>query len=219
MRVNGRPGSIAAAAHEELRDGDGARVLDRIATYDGSAHGEAHHLAAADRLQVARKLGFDRLLCEHRREWASRWEDADVRIDGDPELQLATRFAIFHLPRQCPGAGRGGDRSTGTQWERLPGTRVLGQRRLRAAVPRRDASARAARALLEYRLRRLPVAMRTARAQGPTGARFPWESAGSGRDVTPARMRDGRGELRPVLTGPLEQHIVADVAWAAGLLR
>ncbi len=214
MRVNGRPGSIAAAAHEELRDGDGARVLDRIATYDGSAHGEAAHLAAADRLQVARKLGFDRLLSEHRREWASRWEDADVRIDGDPELQLATRFAIFHLLANAPEQGEAAIGARGLTGKAYRGhvfwdSDVYVLPCLAASRPR------AARALLEYRLRRLPVAMRAARAEGRAGARFPWESAGSGREVTPARTRDGRGELRPVLTGPLEQHIVADVAWAA----
>ena len=33
--------------------------------------------------------------------------------------------------------------------------------------------------------------------------------------MTPKSMRDRRGELIPILTGELEQHIVADVAWAA----
>ena len=73
---------------------------------------------------------------------------------------------------------------------------------------------RAARAMLEYRVRRLPAAFRAAHAQRREGARFPWESAWSGRDVTPAEVRDARGELVPVLTGKLEEHIVADVAWA-----
>ena len=53
------------------------------------------------------------------------------------------------------------------------------------------------------------------RSQGRDGARFPWESAQSGRDVTPRRARDRHGEVVPILTGPLEEHIVADVAWAA----
>ena len=73
----------------------------------------------------------------------------------------------------------------------------------------------AARAMLEYRIRRLPAALRAGRAARREGARFPWESARSGEDVTPQRLRDHRGELVPVLTGELEEHIVADVAWAA----
>ena len=153
-------------------------------------------------------------MSEHRREWASRWEDADVRIDGDPELQLATRFAIFHLLANAPEQGEAAIGARGLTGKAYRGhvfwdSDVYVLPFLAASRPR------AARALLEYRLRRLPVAMRAARAEGRAGARFPWESAGSGREVTPARTRDGRGELRPVLTGPLEQHIVADVAWAA----
>ena len=41
--------------------------------------------------------GFERLLGEHRAAWAARWESADVVVDGDAELQLAVRFALFHL--------------------------------------------------------------------------------------------------------------------------
>ena len=35
-------------------------------------------------------------------------------------------------------------------------------------------------------VRRLPAASATARAEGRRGARFPWESAATGFDVTPA---------------------------------
>ena len=34
---------------------------------------------------------------EHREAWARRWEEADVVIDGDPDLQRAFRFTLFHL--------------------------------------------------------------------------------------------------------------------------
>ena len=214
MRVTGHPGSIAAAAHDELRDARGNRILDRIAAYDGSAHGHAAPRAAVSRLRIARSLGFDRLLCEHRREWAARWEDTDVRIDGDPQLQLAARFAVFHLLANAPEQDEAAIGARGLSGHAYRGhvfwdSDVYVLPFLAATRPR------AARALLEYRVRRVRVAMRTARARGRAGARFPWESAGSGRDVTPTRMRDGSGELRPVLTGPFEEHIIADVAWAA----
>ena len=45
------------------------------------------------------------LLREHREAWASRWERADVVIDGDDELQHAVRFALFHLIGQVPDDG------------------------------------------------------------------------------------------------------------------
>ena len=72
----------------------------------------------------------------------------------------------------------------------------------------------AAAAMVRYRLRRLDAARARARAAGLRGARFPWESAASGEDVTPASGRLG-GRRVPILTGQLEEHITADVAWAA----
>jgi trehalose/maltose hydrolase-like predicted phosphorylase len=76
-------------------------------------------------------------------------------------------------------------------------------------------SPKAARAMLEYRIRRLPAARRNAKANGQSGARFPWESAASGDEVTPVKVTGAHGEIIPILTGRHEQHIVADVAWAA----
>ena len=69
-------------------------------------------------------------------------------------------------------------------------------------------------AMIRYRLRRLDAARARARAAGLRGARFPWESAASGEDVTPRSGRLG-GRRVPILTGQLEEHITADVAWAA----
>jgi trehalose/maltose hydrolase-like predicted phosphorylase len=63
-------------------------------------------------------------------------------------------------------------------------------------------------------VRRLPAALAAARAGGEAGARFPWESAADGFDVTPAFGVDRTGHTVPILSG-LAVHIVADVAWAA----
>jgi trehalose/maltose hydrolase-like predicted phosphorylase len=71
--------------------------------------------------------------------------------------------------------------------------------------------------MLQYRVRRLPAAREAARRLGRAGARFPWESADSGEDVTPAVARLPTGEVARIRTGELEEHIVADVAWAASL--
>jgi Glycosyl hydrolase family 65 central catalytic domain len=214
MLVKGRPGSIAAAAHDHLRGPGSDRVLDRVAAYEGMSQGAADHHAALDRVRRARNAGFDALLAEHRRAWAARWEDADVVIEGDPELQLAVRFALFHLIASVPDEG-----------EAAVGARGLTGRAYRGHVfwdsdvyvlPFLAAThPRAARAMLEYRIRRLPAAIRAARAQRRQGGRFPWESAWSGQDVTPGSARDSDGEVVPILTGELEEHIVSDVAWAA----
>lgn len=214
MRATSRPASIVAALHERMRGRHPDHVLDRVAAYQGATTELADHRRALNSLRDARKADFDALLAEHRRAWASRWEDADVVIEGDPELQLATRLALFHLMANVPDAD-----------EAAVGARGLTGRAYRGHVfwdsdvyvlPFLAAThPAAARAMLEYRIRRLPAAMRAARAARRRGARFPWESARSGEDVTPERLRDRHGELVPVLTGELEEHIVADVAWAA----
>jgi trehalose/maltose hydrolase-like predicted phosphorylase len=189
-----------------------SRVLDRIAAYEGTAHGVADHRPALDRVRRGRKDGFDGLLAEHRRAWAARWEDADVVIEGDPELQLAVRFALFHLTASVPDEGEAAVGARGLSGSAYRGhvfwdSDVYVLPFLAATHPR------AARTMLEYRIRRLPEALRVARARD--GARFPWESARSGQDVTPGQVRDQHGDPIPVLTGQLEEHIVADVAWAA----
>ena len=106
MRVSADPGSIVAAADDHVRGPSSDRVLDRIAGYEAAAHGDADQRVALERVRCARRVGFDRLLCEHRRAWASRWEDADVMIEGDPELQRAVRVALFTCSRTHRRAGR-----------------------------------------------------------------------------------------------------------------
>src|SRR4029079_13276760 len=73
----------------------------------------------------------------------------------------------------------------------------------------------AARALLRYRANRLHAARANAARSGHRGVRFPWESAALGDEVTPTTLVDHAGDVVRVLTGEMEEHVTADVAWAA----
>jgi trehalose/maltose hydrolase-like predicted phosphorylase len=158
--------------------------------------------------------GFETILREHRAAWAQRWEDADVVVRGDEPLQLAVRFALFHLIGSVSSSG---EAAVGARGLAGPGYRghvfwdtdVFVLPFLAATHPP------AARAILEYRIRRLPAAMRLASTLGFAGARFPWESARDGVDVTPSSARDPAGRVVRIRTGESEEHVVADVAWAA----
>jgi trehalose/maltose hydrolase-like predicted phosphorylase len=158
--------------------------------------------------------GFDALVVEQRRAWEERWSDADVKIEGDDELQLATRFSLFHL---MASVADDGEAAVGARGLSGPGYRghvfwdadTFTLPFLAATHPA------SARAMLEYRLRRLAAAQDIARTHDRTGARFPWESAATGFDVTPTSARDRTGRVVPIRTGALEEHIVADVSWAA----
>ena len=158
--------------------------------------------------------GFDRLLVEQRATWARRWADADIRIEGDDELERAVRFGLFHLMGSVGDSGEAAVGARGISGNAYRGhvfwdSDVFVLPFLAATHPA------SARAMLEYRLRRLPAAREAAAALGRRGARFPWESARTGFDVTPRSSVDHDGRRFEILTGDLEEHIVADVAWAA----
>ena len=212
MRVNANPGAIVAAGSDLRRD----RVVERVAVYDADPDRPTEPKAAIVRLGDDSSAGFDALLGEHRQAWAARWADADVVIAGDDELQGAVRFALFHLMASVPDNGEAAVGARG-----LTGTGYRGHVFWDAdtfTLPFLAAThPSSARAMLEYRIRRVPEALAIATALKRSGARFPWESAQSGRDVTPTSARDRTGAVVPIRTGHLEEHIVAQVAWAASV--
>jgi beta-phosphoglucomutase family hydrolase len=214
MRVAATPGGVVTAARDDVSTNNGRHVLDRVAVYDVSADALPEVGGAIRRVRSASRLGFEALLVEHRAAWASRWEDADIVVEGDDDLQRGVRFALFHLMASVPDEGEAAVGARG-----LSGTGYRGHVFWDAdtfTLPFLAATHPAsARAMLEYRIRRLPAARAAARELGRAGARFSWESAHSGRDVTPASARDRTGKVVPVRTGQLEEHIVAEVAWAA----
>jgi alpha,alpha-trehalose phosphorylase len=52
---------------------------------------------ASAALSEAHVTGWDGLCAEQRAYLDAFWEQADVEIEGDPELQQATRFGLFHV--------------------------------------------------------------------------------------------------------------------------
>jgi trehalose/maltose hydrolase-like predicted phosphorylase len=214
IRIAVAEGALEAAAVQSVAGRGEQAALERIAAYVATAPEDSSE-PALRRVRQAREAGRERLLIDHRRAWAERWEEADVRIDGDPELQLAVRLALFHL---IGCAGDSGEAAVGARGLTGRGYRghvfwdsdVFVLPFLAATHPP------AARAILEYRVRRLPAAQAAASAAGRAGARFAWESAASGEDVTPRAAHDRAGRRVAIYTGQREEHIVADVAWAAG---
>lgn len=188
--------------------------LCRIASF-AVGDGGSPDLEPLDRAQrTARRRGPKELFREQCDAWARRWAVADVEVVGDPELTLAARFALFHLagvagPQSEAAVGARGLTGPAYAGHVLWDADVFALPVLAAAHPP------AARAMLEYRVRRLPAARRKALELGYLGARFPWESAVDGTDVTPRRGVDPTGNFVPILTGDREEHITADVAWAA----
>jgi trehalose/maltose hydrolase-like predicted phosphorylase len=211
--VDGDHGVVAAAGDRRYQRG-ASSAYDRFAAYSADPSGLPAPQSAAEALDEIDRAGFERLLTEQRGAWADRWEAAGVHIAGERDLNLPIRFALFHL---MASVGSTGEAAVGARGLTGPAYRghvfwdsdVFVLPFLAATHPA------AARAMLEYRILRLPAAIARARAEGRKGARFPWESAATGEEVSPTEARDRAGRLLAVRTGLLEEHVVADVAWAA----
>jgi trehalose/maltose hydrolase-like predicted phosphorylase len=205
---------VAAAVADRSRSEDGRHVLERFAAYVPHPYRRPTKRRAVDAAEDAAGAGFEGLLREHRAAWAGRWEDADVRIESDGALQRNIRVALFHLMASVADTDEAAVGARGLSGPAYRGHvfwdgEVFVLPFLAATHPP------AARAMLEYRIRRLPAALAMANVHGRSGARFPWESAHTGFDVTPQTGRDRKGNVVAIRTGLLEEHIVADVAWAA----
>ncbi len=153
-------------------------------------------------LTAARQTGWDGMLAEQRAFLDDFWDRADVEVDGDPEVQQAVRFALFHVlqagaraeNRPIPakgltGPGYGGHAFWDTETFVLP--------MLTFTAPSAAASA------LRWRHATLPLAIDRAAQLGLAGAAFPW------------RTIDGQECSGYWPAGTAAFHVNADIADAA----
>ena len=126
-------------------------------------------------LATAKLAGWDRLVREQRELLDGHWAQADVRIEGDDELQQAVRVGIFHVlqaglraERQpIPAKGLTGPGYDGhTFWD----TEIYVLPVLIYTAPD------AARDALRWRHSILDLARERARVLGHRGAAFPWRT-------------------------------------------
>jgi len=160
------------------------------------------------------KKGFERLFQEHCKAWEKRWESANIEIEGDPHIERAVRFNIYHLiiaaREDCEDASIGAKALTGEGYR----GHVFWDAEIFCLPFFIYTNPAIAKNLLLYRYRRLDVARRIARERGYQGAMFPWESADTGEDTTPSWYKDSDGKIKRVLTMEQQHHITADVAFA-----
>ena len=126
-------------------------------------------------LAAARKSAFDGLATEQRAYLDDFWDNADVELDGDLELQQAVRFAMFHAmqagaraeQRAIPAKGLSGPGYDGhTFWDSESFVLPL----LTYTLP--DAAADA----LRWRWSTLDLAIERAHTLHLEGAAFPWRT-------------------------------------------
>ncbi|MCZ2805694.1 family 65 glycosyl hydrolase [Modestobacter sp. VKM Ac-2983] len=126
-------------------------------------------------LATAKLAGWNRLVREQRELLDRHWDEADVEVEGDDELQQAVRVGMFHVlqaglraERQpIPAKGLTGDGYDGhTFWDTE--TYVLPVLTYTAPAAVRDA--------LMWRHSTLDLARERARVLGHAGAAFPWRT-------------------------------------------
>jgi alpha,alpha-trehalose phosphorylase len=181
------PGDMLAQAEAEpdlgrvtlttlLAPGEVLRIVKFVA-YGWSARRSVaavrDQVAAA--LSAARQTGWDGLLEEQRANLDEFWKRADVEVDGDPEMQQAVRFALFHLlqsgargeRRAIPAKGLTGPGYDGhTFWD----NEAFVLRVLTYTHPAAVADA------LRWRHATMPAAKERAEQLGLSGVTFPWRT-------------------------------------------
>lgn len=84
--------------HYSLSEGESVHLNKYVAVVTSRDIAEADQVKkAADILSTAKSKGYEALLNEHVEEWANRWNNADVKIEGDAGSQQGIRFNIFQL--------------------------------------------------------------------------------------------------------------------------
>ncbi len=168
-------------------------------------------------LRVSQIGGWQEALRQNTRAWQQEWERSDVIIEGDAEAQISVRFNLFQMliaaPRHDDRVNIGAKTLSGfgyrghAFWD----TEIFMLPLFTYTAPQ------IARNLLNYRYHNLPGARAKASQNGFEGAQFPWESADTGEEVTPAWIPDftQRARLIRIWTGDIEIHISADIAYAA----
>jgi len=198
--AGGDEGRVIVAA--DVPGGGKLRVLKFLA-YSWSSSRALPSLRAQARgsLAEARHTGWEGLLAEQREYLDAFWENADVEVDGDPELQQAVRFALFHVlqagsraeRRAIPAKGLTGSGYDGHAfWD----TESFVLPVLTYTLPEAAGDA------LRWRLATLDLARERATQLGLAGAAFPWRTI-AGRECSgywPA--------------GTAAMHIGADIAGA-----
>ncbi|HVW32330.1 MAG TPA: glycosyl hydrolase family 65 protein, partial [Acidimicrobiia bacterium] len=126
-------------------------------------------------ITAAVHTGWDRLLEEQRRYLDTFWGRTAVELEGDPEIEQATHFGLFHVlqasaraeGRAIPAKGLTG---TGYDGHAFWDTETFVLPVLTSSFPH------AARDALRWRHSTLPAARERAAALGHTGAAFPWRT-------------------------------------------
>ncbi len=174
-------GRVTIAAN--VRRGGRLRIL-KLLSYGWSGHRSLPSLRAQVRgaLAEARHTGWAGLRAAQREILDDFWARADVEIDGDDELQLAVRFALFHIFQASLRAERRAIPAKGLTGSGYDGHAFWDSESYVLPVMSYTSPEAAADAL-RWRHSTLEIACERASQLGLEGAAFPWRTI-AGRECS-----------------------------------
>ncbi|WP_230473502.1 beta-phosphoglucomutase [Dyella choica] len=173
-------GSVQQHYVADLRPGDSV-VLEKFVAYAWSrpegGDSEASLLdSVATTLERALSVDFDTHRSDQARAYAAFWQDADLEIHGDPAVEQALRFNLFHLMQSTPQDGSGSAAAKGLTGEGYEGHYFWDAEAFILPVLACTSPSRA-RSMLQYRVRTLDRARNHAREMNhPAGALYAWRT-------------------------------------------
>lgn len=155
------------------------------------------------------------LIMENKEAYSKMWDQADICIDGDDDLNRAIRFNIFQLmstasetdntvnvgAKLLHGEEYGGHAFWDTELFMLPFFSYV--------FPK------TANNLVRYRYHLLDAARQNAKRNGYSGAQYPWESADTGDEQCPDWTIEPDGSCYRCWVATYEHHVTADIAVGA----
>lgn len=197
-------GRVAQRFAAEIRPGREI-VLEKFVAYASGPRVEGLRTRTGDALQRACAEGVPGIGAIQAAAMAAFWMDADVAVPGDPAVERALRFNLFHIFQSAGRNGIDGTAAKGMTGEGYEGhcfwdTEAFVLPAMVLLAPD------VARAMLSFRHRTLDAARAHAREMNhPRGALYPWRTIAG--DECSAHYPSGSAAY----------HINAAVAYAIGL--
>lgn len=182
-----------------------AATLEKFVAYVSGPDVEGLHARADVAVTAAYNQGFDRLAALQADAMSAFWRDAGLSVPGDPRVEQALRFNLFHLFLSAGRNGVDGTAAKGLTGEGYEGhcfwdTEAFVLPVMAFVAPE------VARAMLAFRHRTLDAARAHARELNyPRGALYPWRTIAGGECSA------------HYPSGSAAYHINAAVAYAIGL--
>ncbi len=190
--------------HLDFTLDESGKELEFITSYiPASMHSEPHNQAHR-MLQIAAWHGFDQIREANRKAWAKLWESR-ITIDGaGEEWQDVIDASFFYLMSSVSEFSPFSVSPYGLSHpDEYEGHYFWDTESFMFMTPMLCAPD-VARAMLDYRSKRLEAYRNNARINGYRGIQFPWQSGDTGSEVT----------VLTCLMAPTEHHVNMDVALA-----